>query len=186
MGIMRIPPELVHTGDPTHRDYWLWQLRELAEEYGSTTSAEVRGRQARFLAELATTNATSKAAGKAGITPNTTSRWANEDPVFAQCRDLAREAYADRLIAEGTRRAVDGIEVIIRDRNGEEVGVERKYSDDLLKFLLRGLDKQRRWDRTPASATASNEEWRRQLRSIFEDADSRALLDQLANKAAGA
>lgn len=171
--------------DPTSPDYWLRELTEQAAEMGSSTSIKVRERQSRFLAALARTSAPTKAAAEAGVSYGTTGHWCQEDPVMHACREMAKEAYADRLITEGTRRAVEGIEVTIRDRHGNVVGSETKYSDDLLKFLLRGLDKAGRFSPKLQKAQASDEEWRTALLEAFKDEGLLAQLDGFADKVLG-
>lgn len=167
--------------DPRDTPYWLRQVNELADEAGSTASEQMRTRQAKFLANFVTTGALTIAAGAAGVTRHTTDRWAKEDPIFFEARAMAFDAYSDLLIAEATRRAVEGLEIIVRDRHGNVVGDERKYSDDLIKFLLKGLDTKARWAQRAEAGGAREGAWRADLAKILANPESRAALEALAD-----
>lgn len=172
--------------DPTSAEFWLRELMEDAEEVGSSASHAMRTRQALFLASLARTNTPTQGAAAAGVTVSTTYKWGSEDPIFSRAKQWAVEAYADRLIAEGTRRAVEGCVVAIRDRHGEVVGEERKFSDPLLAFMLRGLDKQQRWARREQGVTSTAEAWRTTLKAVLADPEAAKMFDELSDRMAGA
>ena len=59
------------------------------------------------------------------------------DPEFDEAVQEALQSGYDMLEEEARRRAVDGVTEPVFFR-GEQVGEIRKYSDTLLKFLLRG------------------------------------------------
>lgn len=58
-----------------------------------------------------------------------------KDEDFKARMDAAREEACDTLEAEAMRRAVQGYELPVYHK-GVKCGVTRKYSDNLLKFLL--------------------------------------------------
>jgi len=67
-------------------------------------------------------------------------QWRDEDPEFREAWKAALPEGIDTLQDEARRRAVDGVaEPIIID--GQVVGQRIKYSDTLLMFLLKALDR---------------------------------------------
>lgn len=79
-----------------------------------------------------------KAAGFAGINRATHYNWLAADPAYADAYAQAQEQAADVIDAELRRRAIQGDKQAVRYQ-GRIVGYERRKSDVLLMFLLKGL-----------------------------------------------
>lgn len=170
--------------NPRQPEFWQREFAELAADMGASPKPvrdATRAKQCRFLAALADTGAPTVAAGVAGISMATTYKWASEDPVFHQCRELAKGAYSDLLVAELTRRGRDGIEITVYDKHGQVCGTERKYSDHLLAFGLKGMDKEVRWAQRVDAGTGRDGAWRADLARVLADPESRARLEALAD-----
>lgn len=90
-----------------------------------------------YLDDLRTHGIRSKAARAAGMTLRTVMQYAEADQEFAEEERLAQVEASDYLEEEARRRAVDGVPVY-KMFMGEQVEVERKYSDSLLSKLLDG------------------------------------------------
>jgi hypothetical protein len=70
------------------------------------------------------------------------------DPAFAQAWEQAIEIAMDTVLEpEAIRRAVEGFDKPVYHR-GEQIGVERLYSDTLLIFLLKGWKSDRYKERS--------------------------------------
>lgn len=173
-------------GDPRQAAYWLAELRAevlaLGQEW-SKSEQIVRGRQAAWLAAYVRSASKTIAHGAARVQSRTVKSWM-EDPIFAPLMPEAKEALSDTLVAEMRRRAVDGVEISVRDRFGNVIGEERKYSDAMLMFLVKGVDKDRRWAQKVDLSGVSEERWRKDLLHFAEDPDMLELLDRIADKAA--
>ena len=89
-----------------------------------------------FLEALASTGNATSSARKIGIGRSTAYSWRLSDPDFASRWEDAIAMATDRLAFEARRRALDGVEEV-RYFKGEPVGSIRRYSDQLLMFLLR-------------------------------------------------
>ena len=89
-----------------------------------------------FLAALAETGMVCDAAAQAGVPRASLYRKKAADADFAAAWAAALEAGLDRLRDEAVRRARDGVEETVWHR-GVAVGTVRRYSDQLLMFLLR-------------------------------------------------
>ena len=89
-----------------------------------------------FLAALAETGMVCDAAAQAGVPRASLYRKKAADADFAAAWAVALEAGLDRLRDEAVRRARDGVEETVWHR-GVAVGTVRRYSDQLLMFLLR-------------------------------------------------
>lgn len=100
---------------------------------------------------LATNGIVSKSAKAVGITPKTHWKWRKEDPEYAADIREANFIYKERLEAEADRRAVDGVIEEIFDKEGNVIGQRTKYSDSLLMFRLKALDRKKYGDRTEVS-----------------------------------
>jgi hypothetical protein len=98
------------------------------------TSEEARGR---FIAELALGGTVAAACQAAGIGRRTAYDLRERDESFAAEWEDAIEAGTDVIEQEAFRRAVQGTERRIYDKEGNERGVERTYSDRLLELLLK-------------------------------------------------
>lgn len=73
-----------------------------------------------------------------GISYPTHYNWMKDDPEYAAAAKMAQELYADRLEEEADRRAVEGIDVNHYGKDGQVVATEKKFSDLLLIFKLKG------------------------------------------------
>jgi len=89
-----------------------------------------------FLHRLMNTGNISAAVRDSGLSRSTVYFWRAHDPEFAARWDEALAEATDKLVFEARRRALDGIEEV-QYFKGEPVGTIRKYSDQLLMFLLR-------------------------------------------------
>lgn len=92
--------------------------------------------KAKFLAALAESPNVTRAAKLAGITRTYVYAVRGEDKEFALAWDNALEAAIDNAIGEVYRRGVEGVEEPIFYQ-GKESGAVRKYSDNLLMFLVK-------------------------------------------------
>lgn len=91
-----------------------------------------------FLTALAELGNYKEAAKLAGISRMTAWRHKTSDPEFAQkCADAEQEA-ADLLEKEAWRRATEGTDEPVFYK-GDQCGTIKRYSDNLLMFLLRGV-----------------------------------------------
>jgi transposase-like protein len=92
-----------------------------------------------FLTQLAETGNVSASADEAGLPRHQVYDWRRQDEAFARRWEDALMVAVDKLAFEARRRALDGVEEV-RYFQGEPVGSIRKYSDQLLMFLLRAYD----------------------------------------------
>ncbi len=92
--------------------------------------------QKKFIQDLALHGNVTEAAKTAIIPRSSLYRYRAANPEFAKAWDGAREQATDNLADEAMRRAINGVEEV-RYFKGEPVGTVRKYSDQLLMFLLR-------------------------------------------------
>lgn len=175
-------------GDPRQPAYWLAELRTevlaLGQEW-TTSEVAHRSRQATWLAAYVRSASKTTAHGAARVQSRTVKVWM-EDPIFAPLLPEAKEAMSDTLVTEMRRRAVDGVSISVRDRFGNVIGEERKFSDTMLMFLVKGLDKERRWAQKVDLSGVEDERWRKALLGFAEDPDMLELLDRIADKAAAA
>ncbi|MBF0186096.1 MAG: hypothetical protein HQM06_17140 [Magnetococcales bacterium] len=89
-----------------------------------------------FLAALAQSGVITAAAEAAGMSRGCAYLQRAKDPDFAEQWESALEEFADSLESEAYRRAVEGWEEPIF-HGGQEVGTIRRYSDSLLRDMLR-------------------------------------------------
>jgi hypothetical protein len=89
-----------------------------------------------FIQALSDHGNVTTAAKQAGVSRSWVYRHRVQNHEFSQAWDQAIEEAADRLAGEAVRRALNGVEEV-RYFKGEPVGVVRKYSDQLLMFLLK-------------------------------------------------
>jgi hypothetical protein len=80
----------------------------------------------------------SKAARAARVDRSTPYNWLAADPAYKEAFERAREQAADVLEAEVIRRGAHGFDEPVFYQ-GKVVGQIRKYSDNLLMFMLKGL-----------------------------------------------
>lgn len=90
-----------------------------------------------FLTALSETGVVSAAAAAAGVSYTTACDWRRADPAFAEAAATAIEISTQKLEQEAIRRAAEGTLDAVYYQ-GEVVGHRRRYSDQLLMFLLRG------------------------------------------------
>lgn len=94
-----------------------------------------------FLVEYSQTGNLSAACHAAGVTSSTGYNWRNdqrhENQAFLQGVQKAKLMAIERMEAEVHRRGVEGFEEPVFYQ-GREVGKVRKYSDNLLMFMLKG------------------------------------------------
>lgn len=91
-----------------------------------------------FLEAVAKGHSVTKAAGMAGRHRSMFYDLRKADPDFALLWADAVEAGVDVLEDEARRRAVEGVEWQVFDKDGNVVRVETRYSDKLLELLLKG------------------------------------------------
>lgn len=80
----------------------------------------------------------SKAARAARVDRSTPYNWLAADPAYKEAFERAKEQAADVLEAEVIRRGAHGFDEPVFYQ-GKVVGQIRKYSDNLLMFMLKGL-----------------------------------------------
>lgn len=90
-----------------------------------------------FLAALAETGSVTKAIALTGVKVRTLYGLKKSDEEFAKQWEAALDAGVDQLIDEARRRAYDGVEEQVFDKNGQLTGVRKKFSDILLMFLIK-------------------------------------------------
>lgn len=95
-----------------------------------------RARRALFLETLRATGNVSEAARAAAVSRSRVYQVREGSEPFARAWEDAVCAVEDRIEAEALRRAVDGVEEPYYYQ-GKECGTVRKYSDQLLMFLLK-------------------------------------------------
>jgi hypothetical protein len=142
-------------------------------------------KQAAFLAALVRSAGVTLACGIADTSITTYRQWRDQDPIFAECLPMAHEAAGDTLVHEARHRGVDGVEVTIRDRHGNVIGVERKHDSRLLIELLRGLDHHKRFSKQAATAGSANDDWRKGLAAKMDNPEALELIEKLADLAYG-
>ena len=95
-----------------------------------------------FLRALAETGNVGLSVEASGVGRSTVYEWRDKDEGFAQEWDNALDAASDVLEAEARRRAAEGTQEPVFYQ-GEEIGSVRKYSDLLLIFLLKAVNRHR-------------------------------------------
>jgi len=96
-----------------------------------------------FLSELRKHGVVSVAARAVDVDPRQVHNIARRDEVFKRQMDEARAEAVDGMEREAIRRATEGVETYVVQggkvvrRKGKEI-IERKYSDQLLMFLMKG------------------------------------------------
>ncbi len=92
--------------------------------------------QRAFLAAFRETGNVRLTCKAAGVGRSSHYRWLEKDPEYREAFDVAKEDAADVLEGEAHRRAVDGWEEPVGWYKGVAGGTVRRYSDNLLMFLL--------------------------------------------------
>ena len=91
----------------------------------------------KFLMYFANTGAIGRSAQAAGMAKCSHQQWLSINfRGYNKLFEQAQALYKDRLVAEATRRAVDGVDKPIYFK-GKEIGTEKKYSDYLLGLALK-------------------------------------------------
>ena len=112
-------------------------------------------KQKAFLAAFSETGNVRLACKAAKVSRSRHYQWRDEDPEYRKAVDLAKEDAADLLEEEARRRAVEGVEEPVGWYKGQAGGTVPKYSNDLLKFLLRGLRPEKYRERQEVAVTGS-------------------------------
>jgi len=134
----------------------------MAQDDGSAVVAEIesprdqarqeaeRARKLAYLRGFVTDGTLTTGCRTAKVAPRTVYAWREHDDDFVLAENQARGALADKLEAEAIRRAYNGWERPIYQR-GILVGVERCYSDMLLKMMLGALRPEKYRERVDVS-----------------------------------
>jgi uncharacterized protein YbjQ (UPF0145 family) len=109
----------------------------------------------KFLGAYAETGNISKAAELSKQVRQNHYVWLKNDPEYVKAFDEAREIACDRLEEEARRRAVNGTLKPVFYK-GEECGVIREYSDNLLMFIMKGNMPDKYKDRVANEHTGTN------------------------------
>ena len=91
-----------------------------------------------FLMEFSKTGVLHSACQVAGINRKNIYNLRQSDEIFAELYQDALDMAADRLEAEAVRRGADGY-LEPKFYKGDEIARVRKYSDNLLMFMLKGV-----------------------------------------------
>jgi hypothetical protein len=170
-------------GNPREPAFWMREIREAWEETGQRWSREQYERrldQGKWLAAYARYGGKSTACAASGVTLGRETKWRTEDPIFSTLVPEAKQAFADLLIKEGTRRA-NGVSITVRNKAGEPVDTEMKYSDPLLIHMLKGMDQERRWAPRVETGVQSEDAWRQDFMRLKDDPELLAALDRIAD-----
>jgi hypothetical protein len=97
----------------------------------------------RYLDVLRTTGSVVKARRAVRTSKSTIDRIREQDAQFAEAEEEARGEYADLLEQELFRRAYEGEETAVFNKDGDLTGYQVKKSDTLLIFALKGLMRER-------------------------------------------
>lgn len=125
---------------------------ELEDTAAGTGQDVDRARKRSYLRGYASDGTVTTGCRTAKVSPYTVYRWREEDDEFVLLENQARSALADKLEAEAIRRAYQGWERPIYQR-GVLVGVERCYSDMLLKMMLGALRPEKYREKVDVSGT---------------------------------
>ena len=93
-----------------------------------------------FLQKLEVSGLISTSAKQVGITSNLVNAERKVDPEFDKACEEAMALFNESLEEEMIRRARDGVEIPVYNKDGELVGHQTKYSDKLLEFALKNRD----------------------------------------------
>lgn len=126
------PPLDAHGHDPAAYD-WVPVLRKRRKD-GWTPE-----RQRAFIGALADSGVVVEAARSVGMSDAAayTLRRAPGAEGFAAAWDAAMDAASRRLVDIAFDRAINGVDDVVLDREGQHVYTRRKYNDRLLMFLIR-------------------------------------------------
>lgn len=110
----------------------------------------------KFLDLIAGGSTVCDACAAVGYSYNSAYLYRKADPAFDAAWDDANEAATQRMEREADRRAVEGYDKPVF-YEGEECGVERKYSDTLLIFRLKAKRPEVYRERAEVSVTLVDE-----------------------------
>jgi hypothetical protein len=167
--------------EPSSAQDYLDHLLELEAEMGVTSRGGLRQRQAQFLAAYQVSFNATAGAKAAGVARQRIHRWKTEDPIFATAWQEAERSVYDTVLGEIFRRAVEGQEVVVRDRHGNQVATEHRPSDRLLLALCKALDPERFGGR-PAERAPQDEPWRATMMAVMRDPEALAAMDLIADR----
>lgn len=122
------------------------------KERPKTQRKTTRTKKAEFLNQFSMNGNITKSAEYVGIERSSHYRWMKEDPEYRALYAEAEDQFADNLEAEARRRAFEGYEEDVYYQ-GDIVGQQRKFSDTLLIFLLKGAKPQKYKDRVEQETT---------------------------------
>jgi len=114
----------------------------------------------------------------ASVDPDSTFRvQRRKDPAFREACLDARRAFAENVLEpEAIRRAVEGVSEPIFNKEGEQIGERRRYSDLLLRDMLRVTNREEWGNRLDVEKTVTVNERREvdvNLSVSFETLDDR-------------
>lgn len=126
----------------------------MASQEAASATARIRHAKKRaFLAAFAKTGIVGAAAEEAGIHRSSVRIWRAQDPDFAAAYEAAYDEAGDHLEREALRRATLGVEEVVYHQ-GRPVGTQKRYSDTLLIFLLKGARPEKYRERASVSLDA--------------------------------
>jgi len=131
--------------------------------------------QIAFLQAYSDLGTITAAAAQVGMSWRTHYDWM-ADPAYVEQWEQAQTNYVERLEREADRRAVDGFEKGVYFQ-GEKVGAETWYSDNLLMFLLKGRRPEMYKDRQEITGAGGGPV---QVQAVRLDALARLSADELA------
>lgn len=112
---------------------------KVGQDMANHKTATARKRE-KFLNVLKESGNVSVAVKRAAISRRIAYVWRGDDPVFAVEWEDAMQEYCDTLEAEADRRAVEGVPSrLYFDKEGNQIGEIRRYSDTLLIQRLKAL-----------------------------------------------
>lgn len=97
----------------------------------------------KFLEILSKTGNINASAAAVGVSRATIYKLTSKDKVFRERVEMAKDKALGILELAAVKRGVEGVEVILRDRNGKAIGTKREYSDRLLIKMMEANDPDR-------------------------------------------
>ncbi len=125
-------------------------------------------RQKAFIAAFRETGNVCLACEVAKVGRSSHYRWLEKDAEYREAFDVAKEDATDVLEAEAHRRAVEGVEEPVGWYKGVAGGTVRRYSDNVLMFLLKGARPERYRERYEIKGTLANLDLRRLPDDLIE------------------
>lgn len=109
--------------------------------------------QVKYIARIAEHGGRYLAADEIGVSMSAV-RTALRDPDFAAAVDGASERFADALEDALRKRAIEGVDDFVVDKNGDKHW-KKRYSDQAATFLLKGARKKKYSDKVDMSVERS-------------------------------